>query len=162
MKLSESDLAKIKREQCAICDIDLAQCHENAIAFQSATGELHLRLVASPIGRRMIATKRLVVFHSDGHRTAGIVLRESVSRGLTPAIEILSLHRLNPIREASDLLPYVPRFRRFFAALPTKVTDMNMRVVKVPLNDIEIFTRTTVKVGAPRLRAGKTLIMLIG
>ncbi|KAL8715641.1 MAG: hypothetical protein Q9225_006361 [Loekoesia sp. 1 TL-2023] len=146
VKLSESDLAKIKREQCDICDIDLVQCHENAMAFQSATGELHLRLVASPIGRRMITTKRLVVFRSDGLRTAGIVLRESVSRGLAPAIEVLSLSRLNPFREASDLLPYVPRFRGFLPALPSKIAEMDLRIMKVPLNDIEVFTRTTVKV----------------
>ena len=62
VKLSESDLAKIKREPCEICDIDLQECHAAAMAFQSATADLHLALVASPVGRRMFSTKRLVVF----------------------------------------------------------------------------------------------------
>ena len=62
VKLSESDLAKIKREPCQICDFDLEDCHAAAIAFQSATADLHLTLVASPVGRRMFSAKRMVVF----------------------------------------------------------------------------------------------------
>lgn len=146
VKLSESDLAKVKREQCGICDVDLAQCHENAMAFQSATIDLHLRSVASPIGRRMIARKRLVVFCRGGLRAAGIVLRESVGRGSAPTLELLSMGRLNPAREASDLLPYLPTFRRLFAPLPSRIAEMDLKVVKVPLNDIELFTKTIVKV----------------
>ena len=62
VKLSESDLAKIKREPCDICNIDLDECHTAAMAFQSATVDLHLGLVASPVGKRMFSAKRLVVF----------------------------------------------------------------------------------------------------
>lgn len=62
VKLSESDLAKIKREPCDICNIDLDECHAAAMAFQSATVDLHLGLVASPVGKRMFSAKRLVVF----------------------------------------------------------------------------------------------------
>ena len=62
VKLSESDLAKIKREPCQICDFDLDDCHAAAMAFQSATADLHLTLVASPVGRRMFSAKRMVVF----------------------------------------------------------------------------------------------------
>ena len=62
VKLSESDLSKIKREPCEICDIDLEECHAAAIAFQSATADFHLALVASPISRRMFSAKRLVLF----------------------------------------------------------------------------------------------------
>ena len=62
VKLSESDLAKVKREPCAICDVDLGECHAAAMAFQSATVDLHLGLVASPVGKRMFSPKRLVVF----------------------------------------------------------------------------------------------------
>ncbi|KAL8939496.1 MAG: hypothetical protein Q9216_003324 [Gyalolechia sp. 2 TL-2023] len=146
VKLSESDLAKVKREECGICDIDLVQCHENAMAFHSATVNLHLRSVGSPIGRRMIARKRLVVFRWGGLRTAGIVLRESVSRGVAPTVEILSMSRLNSVREPSDFLPYLPMFRILFTPLPRKIKEMELNVVKVPLNDIETFTRTMVKV----------------
>lgn len=62
VKLSESDLAKIKRDPCEICDLDLVECHAAAMTFQAATIDLHLGLVASPIGKRMFSAKRLVVF----------------------------------------------------------------------------------------------------
>lgn len=146
VKLSESDLAKVKREPCDICDVDLAQCHQDATAFQSATSDLHLRSIASPVGKRMITSKRLVVFRYDGVRTAGIVLRDSISRGFAPTIELLSMGILNSSREASDLLPYLPKLRRFFALLPTKIAETEMKVVKIRLTDIECFTRTIVKV----------------
>ena len=152
VKLSESDLAKVKREACDICDVDLVQCHEGAMAFESATSDLHLRSVASPIGRKMITTKRLVVFRSDGLRTAGIVLGENVSRAAAPTVQLLSISHLNRVREPSDLLPYLPRFRRFFTPLPSKMAEMDIKVIKIPLKDIESFTRTTVKVGMQRSR----------
>ena len=62
VKLSEADLAKVRREPCDVCDIDLDQCHEASMAYQSITTDLHLGLLASPVGRRMFAAKRLVVF----------------------------------------------------------------------------------------------------
>ncbi|KAL8897911.1 MAG: hypothetical protein Q9207_006965 [Kuettlingeria erythrocarpa] len=146
VKLSQSDLAKTRREPCETCDVDLGQCHANAMAYQSGTCDLHLRSVASPVGRRMITSKRLVVFRCQGIRTAGIVLKESISRGLAPTIELLSLKHLNAAREASDLLPYLPNFRKFFASLPNKITEMELKVVRIPLTDVESFTRTVVKV----------------
>ena len=62
VKLSESDLAKIKREPCETCDIDLEGCHAAAMAFQSATADLLDALVAFPVGRRIFSAKRVVVF----------------------------------------------------------------------------------------------------
>ena len=62
VRLSESDLSKIKRDPCKTCDIDLEECHAATMAFQSATAHLHLALVATPIGRRTFSAKRLVVF----------------------------------------------------------------------------------------------------
>ena len=62
VKLSEADLAKVRREHCDICDIDLDQCHEASMVYQSMTTDLHLGLLASPVGRRMFAAKRLIVF----------------------------------------------------------------------------------------------------
>lgn len=63
VKLSELDLAKIKREQCDICDADLDQCHVAATAFQSLTSKLYQGLLASPVGRRMLSPRRLIVFN---------------------------------------------------------------------------------------------------
>ena len=62
VKLSEADLAKVKREPCDICDVDLETCHQAAVNFQSETTDLHLILAASPVGRRMFAPKQLIVF----------------------------------------------------------------------------------------------------
>ena len=62
VKFSELDLSKIKREPCRICDVDLEECHAAATAFRSATEDLHLAVVASPIGRRMFSAKRLIIF----------------------------------------------------------------------------------------------------
>ena len=62
VKISEADLAKVTREPCDICDIDLDKCHAAAMKYQSDTADLHLGLLASPSGRRMFAPKRLVIF----------------------------------------------------------------------------------------------------
>lgn len=63
VKLSEVDLAKLERGPCGICDVDLDKCHTAVIAFQSATLKLHLGLLASAVGKRTIAAKRLIVFY---------------------------------------------------------------------------------------------------
>ena len=62
VKISESDLAKIEREPCDVCDVDLDDCHTASVAYRSATTELHRGLLESPVGRRMFAPKRLIVF----------------------------------------------------------------------------------------------------
>ncbi|KAL8779698.1 MAG: hypothetical protein Q9194_001298 [Teloschistes cf. exilis] len=151
VKLSESDLAKVKRPQCDICDVDLDQCHENAMALKSATTNLILNSLASPIGRRMVASKRLVVFHQNGIRKAGIVMRDAAGRN---NVEILSLGRPTPVRDTSSLLPYTPRFRQFFTLLPTKIAEMELRVVKVAISDIEAITKTVLKINLDDLSKG--------
>lgn len=62
VKLSEADLANIKREACDICDKDLERCHQASQAYETLTSELHLGLLASPVGRRMFAPKRVIVY----------------------------------------------------------------------------------------------------
>lgn len=151
VKLSESDLAKIKREPCEICDFDLEECHAAAMEFQSATADLHLALVTSPVGRRMFSAKRLVVFQKDRIRTSGILLREGVSRGLVPTVELLSLGAKNPARHPSDLLPYLPKFRPLFTKPPTEVAEMELKVLKIPLSDIDSVTKTVVQLGTVEL-----------
>lgn len=61
VKISEADLAKIKREPCDICEVDLDVCHEASINYGRLTADLHLKSLASPVGRRMFAPKRLIV-----------------------------------------------------------------------------------------------------
>ena len=62
VQLSEASLAKIKREPCSYCDVDLPICHEAAIQYEKLTGELHVGLLSSPVGRRLFMPKRLVVY----------------------------------------------------------------------------------------------------
>ncbi|KAL8694214.1 MAG: hypothetical protein Q9218_001101 [Villophora microphyllina] len=152
VKLSESDLAKIKRPQCDMCDVDLNRCHDSAMAFKSATSNLLLNSMASPIGRRMVASKRLVVFQKDGVRTAGIVMRDSAGWG---NIEILSLGRHTPVREASSLLPYTPNFRHLFTPLPAKIAEMELQTLKIPISDIETITKTVLKIDLDNLLKGR-------
>ena len=62
VSLSEANLAKIKREPCDICDIDLEACHEAAMQYEALTKDLHLSLLATAVGKRLWSTKRLIVF----------------------------------------------------------------------------------------------------
>lgn len=62
VKLSEADLAKVKREECGVCDKDIEECHQAGIDFQRLTEELHIGLLGSPVGRRLFGAKRLVVY----------------------------------------------------------------------------------------------------
>ena len=149
VKVSEADLAKIKREPCEVCDIDLETTHAAAMAFSTATTDLYLALVASPVGKRMFSVRRFIVFRKDGVRTVGVITREGVSKGLAPTLEVLSMGARNSTRHSSDLLPYLPRFRPFFAKLPTEVAEMDMSVVKVPLTDVEALLNHSVRFRGP-------------
>ena len=71
VKVSEADLAKVKREPCDICDADIDQCHAAAMFYQSATLDLHLGLLASPVARRMFCPRRVVVFRKVALPTLG-------------------------------------------------------------------------------------------
>jgi antiviral helicase SKI2 len=62
VKLSEADLEKVKREPCKICDTDLELCHQACMNYQRLTNELHLGLLADPVGKRVLGRNRLVVY----------------------------------------------------------------------------------------------------
>lgn len=68
VQLSEASLAKIKREPCEICDVDLAACHDAGIEFERLTTELHTRLLSTAVGKRLFMPKRLVVYRKVGPR----------------------------------------------------------------------------------------------
>lgn len=146
VKLSEADLAKIKREPCDICDKDLEQCHEASVNYQQLTSDLHLALLGSSVGRRMFQPKRLIVYKRDGVRTAGILLREGIGRGTAPTVSVLEVGRPKAKRQNADLLPYLPRFRRRFIELPQSDTEMKLRLAVISFSDIECLTATTLQV----------------
>lgn len=62
LKLSESDLLNLKREACETCDWDLEECHDASMKYEQLTNELHLAMLATPVGKRMFAAKRLIVY----------------------------------------------------------------------------------------------------
>lgn len=70
--------------------------------------------------------------------------REGVTRGTAPTVELLSLGAKNPARHPSDLLPYLPRYRQFYSPLPKEVAEMELKICKIPLGDIDALTETTV------------------
>ncbi|KAF2500286.1 antiviral helicase [Lophium mytilinum] len=147
VKLSEADLAKIKREPCDICDVDLEQVHRACMNYQRLTTELYLSALGNPVGRKCFTAKRLMVYKKDGVRTAGMLLREGInnSKEAEPTVQVLEIST-NSKRLPSDLLPYLPSFAKYFNSLPSKESDMILKVIYVPLSDIECITRTIIDV----------------
>lgn len=94
----------------------------------------------------------------DGIRTAGVLLREGVSKGLAPTVLVMEIGSSSAKRQASDLLPYLPEFRRLFVRLPNKPSEMKLRAVSIALSDVECVTRAVIKVRGPlwtlRIRHG--------
>ena len=62
VKLSQSDLASIKREPCNVCDLDLTDCHKAAMDYRAATRGLLLSACNSPFSKRLFSSKRLIVY----------------------------------------------------------------------------------------------------
>ena len=85
-------------------------------------------------------------------------MHEGIGRGPTPSLEVLVISSNTPTRLPSDLLPYIPRFRHLFAELPQTVSQMSLKTIKVPVNEIECVARTVVKVRGAicylRIRSG--------
>lgn len=148
IKISEADLEKIKREPCDICDKDVEMCHQAAVDFQSLTRDLHLAMLATPVGRRMFQPKRIIVFKGKNDvRTVGILLRDGASRGANTTVQCLEvMYKKARKREDADFLPYLPRFRRLFAPLPQSEAEMDLRLAMIPLEDVEALTSSHLQV----------------
>ena len=73
-------------------------------------------------------------------------------------VELLSIGATVSTRQSSDLVPYLPRFRRFFAPLPKTAAQMALKTMRIAVTDILCVTRTIIKVGGPlwylRIRKG--------
>jgi len=154
VKISEADLAKIKREPCDICDIDLDLCHQSAQNLKQLTLDLHLGLLATPVGRRMFSIKRLIVFHKDGVRTPGILLREGATGGAAPTLHVLGIKTVRELRDSTDLLPYTPQFRKLFTELPQTKKYISTKTLYIPVSDLECVTQTIMKGVIPGIFEG--------
>lgn len=62
VSLSESNLNKIKREPCDVCDIDIEACHTAAVKYEALSQDLHYRVLGTPVGKRLWCPRRIVVF----------------------------------------------------------------------------------------------------
>lgn len=144
VKLSEEDLSKIQREPCSTCDVDIEACHKASMDFKKLTTELHLRLLASPVGRRMFSPRRVVLYQNNGIRTPAILLREGTSGGFSPTLHILDVFSGRETRTTSDLLLNLPVFRRYFEPIPAE--NIKFKVSNIPLTDLECVTRTVLKI----------------
>ena len=95
----------------------------------------------------------------NGVRTAGTVVREDMAGGSVPSLQVLEFGPANSKRHASDILPYLPAFRELFAPLSADPSDMELRIHRIPLADLECVTSTIVKIGGPtwylNIRKGK-------
>ena len=154
VKVSEADLAKIKRETCDICDIDLDACHQASQSFKQLTLDLHLGLLATPVGRRMFAPKRLVVYNRDGVRTPGILLREGSTSGPAPTVHVLEIKTKRDQRDSTDLLSYLPKYRKMFTKLPQLKKQIATKTLQIPVADLECVTKTVVRGVIPEIFNG--------
>ncbi|CCU76706.1 hypothetical protein BGHDH14_bgh06440 [Blumeria hordei DH14] len=151
VKVSEADLDKIKRDTCSKCDIDLDDCHQAAQSYRQLTTELHHKLLSTPVGRKMFTSKKLIVYQRDGVRTPGILLKDGVVGGTTPSVHVLEIRTKRDSRDTTDLLPYMPKFRKLFTQLPQSKVLIYTKPHHIPVSHIECVTKTTLKGVVPEI-----------
>ncbi|XWW94374.1 hypothetical protein V2A60_002317 [Cordyceps javanica] len=152
VKLAQADLDKVKRESCKICDVVVDECHQAAQDYKQLTTELYKGLLKITIGRRMFSQQRLIVFNWDGIRTVGILLTEGVSPRSTiedPTLHVCALKPLRDRRDGTDLLPFLPAYRKYLHKLPQGRKRMHTKTLHVPLSDVECLTRWVLKGTVP-------------
>ncbi|KAI0476322.1 DSHCT domain-containing protein [Xylariaceae sp. FL0804] len=144
VKLSEADLAKVKREPCQICDETMDTCHQAAMDYKQSTQELYKALLTIPIGKKMFSQSRLIVWNKDGVRTPGILLSEGASTKLSsggqPTVHVFEIKSGRETRDSTDLLPFVPSFAGLLKPLPQQKKLIYGKTLHVPLDDIECLT----------------------
>ena len=146
VQLSQANLDKIKREQCDICDVDIEKCHASAVSYQDLTKDLYMFLLQSPIGRRAMVARRLIVLKKDGKRVPGILIEDGYRN---TGFKVLAIEDVDAVRNNTDMLPYLPRFREMFDKPPTKASHIKTSVINVMVDDLEIVTETMIKVRGP-------------
>jgi antiviral helicase SKI2 len=154
ISISQANLDKLKREPCSICDVDLESCHAAAVEYERLTKELYNKIIASPIGRRYLTIRRLIVFKSDESqlRSVGILIDEgikSAATGQNPSVKVLEIRDVDAKRSPEVLLPYLPAFRGLFSQLPCDPFKIKAKPRTIPLHEVEAVTQTLVKVKRP-------------
>ncbi|CAG8959845.1 hypothetical protein HYFRA_00001754 [Hymenoscyphus fraxineus] len=145
IKVSEADLAKVKRDSCDICDEDMEICHQAAQDYRQLSTDFYLGLLATPVGRRMFCPRRLIVYNREGIRTPGILLRDGTTDGTAPTVHVLEIRTQRDARDSTDILPFLPKFRKSFTKLPQAKKHISTKTYQIPVADIECLTHTVVK-----------------
>lgn len=148
VKLSEADLAKIKRESCTICDAAMDQCHQAAMNYKQLTQELYKGLMGIPLGKKLFSQRRLIVWNKEGVRTPGILLNEGVSTKVLsgqPTVHVFEIKTGRETRDSSDILPFIKDFRPLLKSLPQQKRNIVAKTLHVPLGDVECLTTTLVE-----------------
>ncbi|KAK5656611.1 hypothetical protein OQA88_4591 [Cercophora sp. LCS_1] len=158
VKLSEADLARVKRDACKICDEHMDECHQAGEDYKQLTQELYRGLLAIPIGRKMFTPGRLIVWMKDGVRTPGILLSEGASvksSATNPTLHVLEIKTLREIRNDTDLLPFVAPFRDKFSRLPQAKKHIMTKTLHVPLSDLVYLTNHITRGVLPEIFSGE-------
>ncbi|KAK3986349.1 NUC185 domain-containing protein [Cladorrhinum sp. PSN332] len=157
VKLSEADLAKVKRDSCPTCDSHMDEYHQAGEDYKKLTEELYRALLNIPIGRKMFSPGRLIVWSKEGVRTPGILLAEGASiksSAAGPTVHVLEIKTNREIRSDTDLLPFVPSLRKHLTPLPQAKKHINTKTLHVPLGDVIYATRHIAKGVAPEIFHG--------
>ncbi|KAF2672754.1 antiviral helicase [Microthyrium microscopicum] len=148
VNISQANLAKIKREPCDICDVDLEKFHQACMNYERINSELHVKLLGHPFARRVFEPKRLVVFKHEGIRKVGMLIQEGFNRGQEPTLPIIEFSSRSK-RDRSDALPFIAKVSEYFEPLPKKFKDISFRICVVPAKDIERVTQAKINVESP-------------
>ncbi|KAL5614208.1 hypothetical protein BROUX41_000047 [Berkeleyomyces rouxiae] len=157
VKISEGDLAKIKRDTCDICDERMDACHDAGQQYIQLTSDLYKSLIATPLGRRIFTPGRLIVLDYNGIRTFALMLSNGTTQRSdpnTPSVMVLVLKPYRDTRDSTDLLPFLPEFMGFFTPLQNAKKHVYTKVDTVPVSQIQSVTRTIVKNVIPEIFNG--------
>ncbi|KAH6688959.1 antiviral helicase SKI2 [Plectosphaerella plurivora] len=144
VKVSEADLAKIKRDACEICDKSIDEAHQASQDYKQLTTSLYASLLNLPIGKKMFSRGRLIVYNRDGIRTAGILLTDGASvKGSTsgPTLHVCEFRTVRETRDSTDLLPFIPALRPYLTPLPQAKKHIGVKTLHIPIEDVECLTR---------------------
>ncbi|KAK3311572.1 NUC185 domain-containing protein [Chaetomium strumarium] len=157
VKLSEADLAKVKRDACPVCDVHMDECHQAGEDFKQLTEELYRMLLVNPLGRKMFSPGRLVVWMKEGVRTAGILLAEGASvksSATNPTLHVLEIRTNREVRNDTDILPFVGPFRKHLTPLPQARKHISTKTLHVPISDLVCLTKYVTRGVLPDIFGG--------
>ncbi|KAJ5738893.1 hypothetical protein N7493_002048 [Penicillium malachiteum] len=154
---SEASLKSLIREPCATCDVDVSACYAASAEWERLTKKLFQEFLATPGGKRLFGLKKLIIYRKNGLRTAGVLVKEGpvtieIPKAENPketiqftGLEVFEIGSIGNTQQIGDQMPFLPIFRPYFQPLQSTVGSMDLKMVKVPLDDLECITHTFVK-----------------